>query len=283
MKIGFIGLGIMGSRIFLDLGEKGFDLVVHNRTKEKADNVIAKGAAWADSPAAVAGEVDILFTMLSTPEAVYEMAMGTKGFFDALRPQTLWVDCSTVHPSFARSMAELSKEKGIRKLDAPVAGSKVQAEQRKLVFLIGGEASDMEECRSCFAAMGQNAFYMGGHGMGAAMKMVINLLLGESMLAFSEALVLGESLGIKRSALFDTLLGTPVAAPFMAAKRAKIEEGQFEADFPLKWMQKDFHLVALTAYEAGVALPGANLAKELTGWPCATGLQTRILQPFINF
>ena len=160
-------------------------------------------------------------------------------------------------------MADLCREKGIRMMDAPVSGSKIPAEQGKLLFLVGGDPADLEQCRPFLDVMGQKTFHMGSHGMGGSMKMVVNLLMGESMLAFAEALTLGESLGIDRKNLLDTLLATPIAAPFMSVKRSKIEEGTFDPDFPLKWMQKDLHLVSVTAYEQGVALPVANLNKEI--------------------
>ena len=104
---------------------------------------------------------------------------------------------------------------------------------------------------------------MGGHGMGTSMKMVINLLLGNAMAAFAEGMALGEGLGISREVLFDSLLGTPAVAPFLASKREKIESGNYEAEFPLRWMQKDMQLAAASAYESGVAMPLTNTAKEL--------------------
>ena len=272
MKIGFIGLGIMGSRMAANLQKQGFDLIVHNRTKARAEALIAKGAGWAETPADLARQVDILFTMLSTPEIVRQTAEGANGFLSDLKANALWVDCSTVHPAFSREMAELCREKGIRMMDAPVAGSKMPAEQGKLLFLVGGDPADLDQCRPFLDAMGQKTFHMGGHGMGASMKMVVNLLMGECMLAFAEALVLGESLGIDRKNLLNTLLATPIAAPFMNVKRLKIEEGTFDPDFPLKWMQKDLHLAAVTAYEQGVALPAGNLNKEIYRLAMQNGL-----------
>ncbi len=111
--------------------------------------------------------------------------------------------------------------------------------------------------------MGNKIVHTGGQGMGTSMKMVVNLLLGTGMAAFAEAMALGEGLGISREMLFGSLLGTPPVAPFLASKRAKIESGNYETEFPLRWMQKDMHLASVSAYESGVAMPLSNAAKEL--------------------
>lgn len=263
MKIGFIGLGIMGSRMAANLQKQGHDLIVYNRTREKAEPLVAGGAIAADSPAAVAEQVELLFSMLGDPEAVEAMALGPDGFLEHLRPNALWVDCSTVNPSFSRQMAERAQARGVRFVDAPVAGTKGPAAAGELLFLAGGDQADVEECRPYFDAMGRRTLHVGGTGSGTAMKMVFNLLLAEAMVAFSEGMALGQALGISREMLFDVLLNAPMVAPFVAGKRAKIESGDYDADFPLQWMQKDLHLAAITAYEAEVPLPLGNSAKEL--------------------
>lgn len=263
MKIGFIGLGIMGSRMAANLQKHGYDLVVNNRTRTHAQVLEQNGAAWADSPAALARQVEVLFTMLSTPEVVESVALGANGFLRALKPGSLWVDSSTVNPSFTRRMAEVAHHAGIRFLDAPVAGTKIPAQEAQLLFLVGGDAADVEACRPFFSAMGRRVIHAGAHGAGASLKMVFNLLLGMSMLAFAEALVLGEALGLDRSMLFDSLQGSAVVSPSATSKRAKIEASDYEADFPLRWLQKDLQLVTRSAYEQGVSLPATNAAKEV--------------------
>ena len=263
MEIGFIGLGIMGSRMAVNLLKCGYPLTVYNRTPEKAEPLLAKGAAWAEDPASLAGDVDILFTILANPEAVREVALGPSGFLDHLRPGTIWVDSSTVNPSFSKIMAQEAHERRVHFVDAPVAGTKGPAEQAQLIFLAGGDPQDLQACQPFFDAMGKQTVHLGPNGMGTAAKMVVNLLLGEAMLAFSEALVLGQSLGIPLQGLMNLLVGGPVAAPFTAGKRAKIENSQYEPEFPLKWMRKDLQLVSLSGYEQGVALPTVNAAREI--------------------
>jgi 3-hydroxyisobutyrate dehydrogenase-like beta-hydroxyacid dehydrogenase len=272
MKTGFIGLGIMGSRMAANLQKKGHQLVVYNRTRQKADALLAAGASWAASPADASRDVKIMITMLSTPQAVTETALGAGGFLAHLPADSLWVDCSTVNPSFSRSIAREAARKKIRFLDAPVAGSKGPAEQGQLLFFVGGSKADLDEAKPLLDAMGKAVYHVGGIGMGTSMKMVNNLMLSHAMVAFSEAIVLGDALGIPRSQLFDTLLASPVSAPFLGLKRAKIEAGNFDPEFPLRWMHKDTQLVSETAYETGAALPAENIVKELFALAARKGM-----------
>jgi 3-hydroxyisobutyrate dehydrogenase-like beta-hydroxyacid dehydrogenase len=263
MKLGFIGLGIMGSRMAANLQKHGYSLVLFNRTPGKAGPLLGPCGTLSDSPAKLAEQVDILFTMLADPGAVQEAALGDNGFLDHLRPSALWVDCSSVNPSSSKKMAAEAAGRGIHFVDAPVTGSTVPAAEAKLVFWVGAELADLETVRSLLLCMGDRIVHVGGPGMGTSMKMVINLLIGNAMAAFAEAMALGEGLGISREVLFNSLLGTAAVAPFLASKREKIESGNYEAEFPLRWMQKDLHLASVSAYESGVAMPLTNAAKEL--------------------
>jgi len=272
MKVGFIGLGIMGSRMAGNLLKKGHELVLFNRSKERAGSLIAQGASFLETPAKVAENVPLIITMLPEPTAVTGVALGKDGFLDHLTKGSLWIDSSTVNPSFSRTMADECKKRGIRFLDAPVAGSKIPAEQAQLIFFVGGDKGDVESSMPLLKAMGKAVFHIGSNGMGTAMKMANNLLLAGAMAAFSEAMVLGEALGISREALFDVLLQSPVSAPFLALKRPLIESGTFETQFPLKWMHKDLQLASATAYECGVAMPDMHAVKELFALAVRSGL-----------
>jgi 3-hydroxyisobutyrate dehydrogenase/glyoxylate/succinic semialdehyde reductase len=263
MKIGFIGLGIMGSRMAANLQKRGYSLVVFNRTHGKAQPLLDQGATFADSPPKLAEQVDVLFTMLAHPDAVERAALGANGFLSYLKSNALWVDCSSVNPSFSKKMAAAAAAARVRFIDAPVTGSAPVAADGKLIFWVGGDAADVEAIRPLLLCMGNKIIHVGGHGMGTSMKMVVNLLLGTGMAAFAEAMELGQGLGLSQKMLFDSLLSTPTVAPFLASKREKIESGNYEAEFPLRWMQKDMHLASVSAYEAGVALPVANVTKEI--------------------
>jgi 3-hydroxyisobutyrate dehydrogenase-like beta-hydroxyacid dehydrogenase len=263
MKIGFIGLGIMGSRMAANLQKQGYTLVLFNRSRAKAELLLGPCGTFADSPAKLAEQADVLFTMLPDPDAVKQAALGDNGFLDRLPSNALWVDCSSVNPSFSRTMAAEAARRGVRFVDAPVTGSAAPAAEAKLIFWVGAEPADLETIRPLLLCMGNRIVHVGGHGMGTAMKMVVNVLLGNAMAAFAEAMALGQGLGISRDVLFDSLLGTPAVAPFLASKRKKIESGNYEAEFPLRWQQKDLHLASVSAFGAGVAMPVTNAAKEL--------------------
>jgi 3-hydroxyisobutyrate dehydrogenase-like beta-hydroxyacid dehydrogenase len=219
--------------------------------------------AIADSPADVAKDVSVLFTMLAYPEAVEQAALGQDGFLDHLKPGAIWVDCSSVNPSFSKKMAEVAASRQVRFVDAPVTGSAVPAAEGKLIFWVGAEPADLEIVRPLLLCMGDKIVHVGGHGMGTSMKVVVNLLLGNAMAAFAEAIVLGRGLGLSQAMLFDSLLGTPAVPPFLTSKRNNMTQGIYEAEFPLRWMQKDLHLASVSAYECGVAMPLTNAAKEL--------------------
>src|SRR5712692_10693950 len=263
MKIGFIGLGIMGSRMAANLQKHGNSLVVFNRTRAKAEPLLGPCGTFADSPAKLAEQVDVLFTMLAHPSAVEQAALGANGFLNRLQPNALWVDCSSVNPSFSKKMAAEAARREVHFVDAPVTGSAPVAAEAKLTFWVGADSADLEKIRPLLLGMGNRIVHTGGHGTGTSMKMVINLLLGTGMAAFAEAMALGEGLGLSSKMLFDSLLGTPAVAPFLAAKRDKIDNRNYEAEFPLRWMQKDMHLATASAYEAGVAMPVTNVAKEM--------------------
>jgi 3-hydroxyisobutyrate dehydrogenase/glyoxylate/succinic semialdehyde reductase len=160
-------------------------------------------------------------------------------------------------------MAAAAAARQIRFVDAPVTGSAGPAAEAKLTFWVGADPAELERIRPLLLRMGNRIVHTGGNGTGTSMKMVVNVLLGNAMVAFAEGIALGQGLGISRKTLLDSLLGTPAVAPFLASKRKNIESGNYEPEFPLRWMQKDMHLAAVSAYESGVAMPVTNVAKEL--------------------
>lgn len=262
-NIGFIGLGIMGSRMARNLQKAGYALTLFNRTKSKAKDLLAQGAKWANSPEEVVLDCNIIITMLSTPEAIREVALGKNGFLEVARTKSIWINCSTVNPSFAKKMAGKAKEKGIAYIDAPVAGTKEPAEKGELVFLVGADIDVLARLNPLMRIMGKKIIPLGSIGQASHMKMLINLLLAQSMLAFGEAMALGKETGLTEEALFNVLLNVPVTAPFLKTVRPKLENGDYEPNFPLQWMQKDLHLASLTAYELNVAMPSLNTTKEI--------------------
>jgi len=272
MKIGFIGLGLMGSRMANNLLQKGNSLFVFNRTKEKAKTLVDGGAVLCSSIADAAAQSDIMITMLSEPGVVKEAALGEKGFLNNLKKDSVWIDCSTVNPEFSRQMAEEAKQRGIRFLDAPVAGTITPAEKGELTFFIGGEKDDVDFCMPVFEAMGKKIIHIGENGKGTSVKIVINLLLGQAIAGFSEGLLLGESLGVPKEKLLELLLGGPAAAPFLSAKKDKFLLNNFDTEFPLQWMLKDLRLALTEAKANNIALSLTAGAEEIFKFANEAGL-----------
>ena len=277
MNVTFIGLGIMGQAMANNLLKENVKLTVCNRTKSKAQPLIDGGANWQNNPTDAVAEADVVFTMLSEPRVVEEVAFGNNGFVKAMKPRAVWADCTTVNPSFSKAMANKAADAGIRFMDTPVAGSRVPAENGELVFLVGGESQDLETISPFLDMMGKKTLHMGEAGKGAAMKMVVNMMLGHAMAAFSESVHLGVSLGIDRDFLMETLASLPVSAPFLAYKAGRMKQENYEVEFPLEWMQKDLHLATVSAWEQDIALPVTNAAKELYALAKQQGLSRKDL------
>lgn len=268
-KIGFIGLGIMGSRMARNLQKAGCDLIIHNRSKEKADELLKNGATWTSNIKELAHQCNIVITMVSTPEVVKEIAYQ---LLPEMQDNALWINSSTVNPSFVKEMSTLSRKHNIRYLDAPVAGTKGPAETGELLFLVGGDSKDLKEATPLLDCMGKKTIHLGSIEKGAAMKMLVNQLLGQQMIAFTEALTLGKAMGLQENTLFDILTATPVVAPVIQAVRPKLEKADYETNFPLKWIHKDLHLSSVSAYEHGVSLPNLNATKEVFAKAKQSGL-----------
>lgn len=262
-KVGFIGLGIMGSRMAKNLLAEGIDLTVYNRSPEPVEELARAGAQAAESLEECVSGADLVFTMLSTPRVVADLALEENGFLAAMNEDAIWVDCTTVDPAFSRRCHNDAGEFGVRFMDCPVAGSKPQAENRELLIFAGGADRDLEEVRPYLEMMGKRVIPVGEAGMGSSLKMLVNSLLAQAMAAFSETVLLGEELGLDRDFLLDTLPEMAVSAPFTKAKAEKIRTGDYEVQFPLEWMHKDLDLVTKTAAGAGQPLFLANLVKEL--------------------
>lgn len=273
MNVAFIGLGIMGSRMARNLLEhEEIELTVFNRSAEAMEPLKDAGARAADSAWEAVTDAEVVFTMLSSPEVVEKVAFGDGGFIDAMEQDALWINSSTVNPSCTRECDERARAAGLRFLDAPVAGSKAPAEAGELTFLLGGESADVDQVRPLLERMGRKILHLGPAGQGSAFKMLVNALLAQGMLAYSETALLGEKLGFSRDFLMDTLPGLPVTAPFLEGKAELIKQGDYEARFPLELMLKDLHLLDTTAREQEQPLFLAGLARSIFGQANNAGL-----------
>lgn len=247
-------------------------LTVFNRSIAPVKELETMGALAAGSYKEAVQGADIVFTMLSSPDIVEQVVLSETGFISQMKENAIWVDCSTVNPSFSTRAGNISSKHNIRFMDAPVAGTKPNAEQGDLVFFVGAEKDDLSEVEPILNFMGNKVLHIGGTGKGSSFKMLVNSLLAQSMLIFSETMLLGEKLGLSKDFLLDTLPGLPVCAPFTKAKAEMIRADNYEVQFPLEWMHKDLHLVAVTAYENNQPLCLANIAKELYASAKQSGL-----------
>lgn len=263
MKISFIGLGIMGSRMAANLLKEGFELTIWNRTAAAANTPELAQATVADTLTGAVAGAEVVFSMLSTPEAVASCFFGKTGALATMEQGALWVDCSTVDPAFARRAHAEADAHGVRFIDAPVAGSKPQAEGAQLAFFVGADAPTIAPLRPYLDAMGAKVIPFGTVGQGVAFKMVVNMMLAQSMVVFSEAILLGQSLGLDREFLLNTIPNLPVIAPFTKFKADAVRHDDYPVNFPLELILKDLHLATTSAYEVGQPLPLANLTKEL--------------------
>jgi len=243
-KIGFLGLGEMGTPMATRLLRAGHDMTVWNRSAERTVPLAKEGAAVASSPAETAAGAEFVITMLATPEALEQVLFGSDGLAPALSAGQILIDMSTVGPDEFRSAAA-RLPKGVPLVDAPVRGSVPQATSGLLEVFAGATDENYERVRPILEILGK-VRHTGGPGSGAAMKLVANLVLGAAIVTLGEALALGESLELDRSMLFDVLTDSQIG-PVVRAKRANIESGDFTPSFKLRHAAKDLKLVTEAA------------------------------------
>ena len=254
-KIGFLGLGEMGTPMAGRLLHAGHEVVVWNRSAERTVPLAKEGAAFAASPAKAAAGRDFVITMLATPDALEQVLFGSEGLAPALSPGQVLIDMSTVGPQEVHAAAA-RLPKGASLVDAPVRGSVPQATSGRLEIFVGASDQDYERVRPILETLG-SVRHTGGPGSGAAMKLVANLALGAAMVTLGEALSFGESLELQRDMLLDVLADSPIG-PIVKAKRANVESGRFAPSFKLRHAAKDLRLVTETAAATGRDLKQAR-------------------------
>jgi len=253
--VGFIGLGLMGKPMAQNLLRAGFPLVVWNRTRVKAEDVVRAGAKLAASPRETAAQCDVLITIVSDPPALEDVLWGAHGALDGLRAGSLLIDSSTVSPEMARRLAGGCANRHVDFLDAPVTGGTWGAEKGELVFMIGGKAEVLERAKPVLEAMGKRFFLLGPNGAGQTMKLGMNLLLALEVNAFAEALALITAAGVPAERLLEVMQSSMGRSPLLDVKAPLILKQEFPATFPLRLMHKDIRLALELAKEYGVALP----------------------------
>jgi 3-hydroxyisobutyrate dehydrogenase-like beta-hydroxyacid dehydrogenase len=261
--VGYVGLGVMGSSIVRRLLAAGHEVTVWNRTREKADALLAAGARWADSPREVAERSEIVFTMVTNTAAVRAVTEGEDGILAGLAPGKVYVDMSTASPANTRALAERVAEGGAQMLDSPVSGTSITVDQGKATLMVGGDEDAFERCRPVLDAIGPKVFHLGPSGSAVTLKIAINLSLAVQMVAFSEGVLLAEKSGIARERAVEVMLASVIASPMVAYRGPLVLGHPDEVWFDCHMMQKDLCLAQELGRELEVPLPTTAVTNEL--------------------
>ena len=270
IKLGFIGLGNMGSRIAQRLLDHGFQLALYDLDSSKAKPIAAHGGIIAENALELARTADVILSCLTNDEAVLSVYSGPAGVFAGAKPGTIVLEMSTISPETSRELHKLGAQRGIEVLDVAISGSTPAAEQGILTLLIGGNQDLFRAAEPIFQAIAKQYFLLGGPGSGTTMKLVVNTLLGLGMQAIAEAVVLGEKAGLDRKTLLEVLSKTAVIAPAHVGKLVRIAINDYSPQFPLRLMHKDLQLILNAAAKEQVRMPATEAAfyvnsEELAG------------------
>jgi len=260
VKLGFVGLGNMGGRIARRLLDHEYQLSVFDREPAKTEDIAARGAVVAKSILELARTSDVVLSCLTNDVAVRSVYTGPEGVFAGARPQTVVLEMSTISPESSRELHRIGARAGIEVLDVALSGSTPAAQQGLLTLLAGGNRELFEAAEPIFRAIARQYFLLGGSGSGAAMKLVVNAVLGVGMQAIAEAVVLGEKAGLDRDQLLNVLSKTAVIAPAHLGKLAKVAINDYSPQFPLRLMNKDFQLILEAAAQERISMPVTEAA-----------------------
>ncbi|MBI2538301.1 MAG: 2-hydroxy-3-oxopropionate reductase [Deltaproteobacteria bacterium] len=269
--IGFIGLGIMGKPMARNLIKAGYSLVVHNRSRPAVDELAKEGAKAADSPQAVAAQTEVVITMLPDSPDVELVYAGERGVFAGARKGMLLIDMSSISPVVARKLARAAEGKGAEMLDAPVSGGEVGAINAALSIMIGGKAPAVERAMPIFQALGKNIVHIGDAGAGQVAKAANQVVVGLTIAAVSEALVLSAKAGVDPAKVRQVLLGGFAQSRILDAHGQKMLERNFKPGFRIRLHEKDLSIALATAREYGVSLPLTAIADQMMITMKATG------------
>jgi 3-hydroxyisobutyrate dehydrogenase-like beta-hydroxyacid dehydrogenase len=269
--VGFVGLGIMGRNIVDRLLKAGYPVNGYNRTRSKAEALVAAGMRLCDTPREVAAASDVTLSMVMDSAALAAVTQGPEGVIAGLGPGKLYVEMSTVSPQLERQLADQAAARGAQKLESPVSGSVSAVQAGTLVAFVGGEAGALELVRPILEKLAQKIIYVGGHGQAVTMKIAINLNLATQLLSMSEGVLLAERSGIPRAQALEALLNSVAGSPVLKYRGPFILKMPEEVWFSAGMMQKDLLLALELGRELGVPLPSAALANEFLSAAKAMG------------
>jgi 3-hydroxyisobutyrate dehydrogenase len=262
----------MGVPMCGHLMDAGYELAVHNRTRERADALVERGATWCDSPAEAAGGADVVFTMLGFPADVREVVLGEGGLLEAMDEGALHIDVTTSEPSLAVEIAEAASARGVAALDAPVSGGDVGAKNGTLVVMVGGEEEAFERAKPLLEAFGQTIVLLGGPGSGQHTKMVNQIAISSGMVAVCEALLYAYRSGLDPELVLDTISKGAAGSWTLSNLAPRLLKGDVEPGFKVDHFVKDLGIALAEARRMKLSLPGLALAEQLYVAAQAQGL-----------
>jgi 3-hydroxyisobutyrate dehydrogenase-like beta-hydroxyacid dehydrogenase len=281
--VGFIGLGLMGSRLTRRLHSSGWNIRAWNRSPQPATEVNKEGIAIAPSVTDLVADSNVILSSLANDAAVRFVYLDQGGVFSTARPGTIILEMSTISPELSRNLHKDARTRGIKFLDVAISGSTPAVDAGAITLLAGGDKETFEQCIPIFVSIARQWFLIGPGSSGVQMKLVVNLLLGIDMQAIAEAVSLGEHLQIDRNVLLDVLSKTAVVAPAMAGKFRKIKDGDYSPEFPLRLMSKDMDLAMDAARASGADLPAASVAETVFASNVAANgdFDLSVITPFV--
>ena len=263
LKVGYIGLGLMGKSMARNILKAGFPLVVHNRSREAVEELSAEGAQPAASPSDVANQVDVVITNLPDSPDVEQVALGRAGIIEGARKGLIFVDNSTIKPATARSVAEKLGEKGVSCLDAPVSGGDIGAQQGTLVIMVGGPIQALETVRPILEAMGKTITHVGEAGAGQIAKAANQIMVAAQMVALGELLVFARKSGADPQKVVRAIQGGAAQCWTLDVKPQRLFAGNREPGFKAYMQAKDLGIVLDTARLYGIPLVSASIHNQL--------------------
>jgi len=271
-RIGFIGLGVMGKPMAMNLLRAGYPLTVWNRTRSKMDELVAMGAYGASSPKEVAERSDVVITMVTDSPDVEEVILGPEGVIHGARPGLIVIDMSTISPRVTRKIAEELAKRGVKMLDAPVSGGEKGAKEATLSIMVGGPREVFEECLPIFEVLGKKITYMGPSGMGQTAKLCNQVICALNIQAVCEGLMLGARAGLDVRKLLEAVSAGAASSWMLINLGPKMIERDFKPGFKIRHQQKDLRLALELAAELGLPLPGTALVQQILRIAEAEGL-----------
>lgn len=281
-KIGFVGIGVMGSSMAGHLLEAGYEVLVYTRTKTKAEDLLDKGAL-AETPGELANKVDILISMVGYPKDVEELYLGENGFLENLAVGTVAIDMTTSSPALAKKMAEFGREKGIGVLDAPVSGGDIGAKNGTLSIMVGGSEDVFLKVKPIFDILGSSVILQGDAGAGQHTKMVNQIAIASNMIGVTEAIIYAEAAGLNPSRVLDSISGGAAGSWSLANLIPRVLKDDFSPGFFIKHFIKDMGIAISEAKQMGLELPGLTLAEKMYQTLAEQGLSEEGTQALIKY